>query len=172
MINNIDPGYTLKPVFDLIENYGVCPDHYNLRTNFRVILIQITQPFNGALAVIYDYSLLREDMFRQKFPQYYKLNLFLIYNAVNFLLIILIGAGSVTKYLNIVPENGTFIFIVNKYVSYVICCLQLIRNGCTSKSQNISTFKRMISKKLTCRTDNYYFLLPNQKPFANAIIIK
>ena len=38
-INNIDPGYKLKPFFDLIENYGVCPDHYNLRANFRVILI-------------------------------------------------------------------------------------------------------------------------------------
>ena len=31
--------------------------------------------------------------------------------------------GAITKYLNIVLENGTFIFFVNKYISDVIHCL-------------------------------------------------
>ena len=73
-------------------------------------------------------------------------------------------SGTIMKYLNIVLENRSFHF----YYYYFFFCIKIrfrcnilflvnkifVTSSRTSKVQNISTFKRMSSKKLTCRTDN------------------
>ena len=67
--------------------------------------------------------------------------------------------GAVTKYLNIVIENRTFIFFVNKHFSDFITLFPVAKMFVTSgripNEQKLPTFKVMILEKLMCRMGKY-----------------